>query len=135
MVDLFRQKMPRGIKRALIVLSVVWIIAFYLTHKEAIDFSLTVGASTPSTMCSDVYPKGDDRLAACEASGPESWVDRYLKSQRGEKTEVPFDFYQKAHHDFSVWYWLFGIPIALWLLAHGVLWVIAGFKSEKRPRL
>ena len=125
-------KLPTGVKRALIVLSVVWVVGFYATHKEAVDFSLTAGASTPSTMCSDVYQQGDDRLSACEAAGPYSWSDLFLKRQRGEKVEVPFDYYQKAHHDFSVWYWLLGVPIALILLAYAAMWVTEGFKEQRR---
>jgi hypothetical protein len=132
MMAAFRRKLPTGIKRALIVASVVWMVGYYLTHKEAIDFSLTAGASTPSTMCSDVYPTGDDRLFACEAAGPYSWSDMYLKRQRGEKVEVPFDYYQNAHHNFSVWYWLLGVPLALFVLAYAGRWVVAGFKEDRR---
>ena len=129
MMGLLGQKLSVGLRRALIVASAVWVIGYYVVNKEAIDFSWTVGLSTPSTMCSDVYPSSDKRLGQCEAAGPESFVDRYVKSLRGEIVEVPFDYYQKSHHEFSVWYWFLGVPLALFVLAYAVLWVIAGFKA------
>ena len=69
-------------------------------------------------------------MGECEAAGPESFEEFYIKRMRGEIVEVPFDHYQKARHEFSVWYWLLGVPIALFVLAHAVLWVIAGFKAN-----
>ena len=127
---IFGQTLPVGLRRALILVSAIWVIGYYLTNKDAIDFSWTVGASTPRTMCSDVYTAGDKRLGECEAAGPESFEELYIKRMRGEIVEVPFDHYQKARHEFSVWYWLLGVPIALFVLAHAVLWVIAGFKAN-----
>jgi hypothetical protein len=125
------RKLPTGIKRAVIVASAVWVIGYYVTHKEAVDFSWTAAWSTPSTMCSDVYARGDDRLAACESAGPNSWADLYFRRQRGEQVEVPFDYYQKAHENSSVWLWLFGVPAAMLALAYAGLWVIEGFKEEQ----
>ena len=126
------RRLPIGIKRALIVVSAAWMIGYYLTHKEAVDFSWRAEWSTPSTMCSDVYSEGDDRLAACEAAGPYSWSDLYLRRQRGEKVEVPFDYYQKTQENSSVWIWLFGVPVVLLALAYGALWIREGFEEDKR---
>jgi hypothetical protein len=125
-------KLSTGLKRSVIVLSVAWIIGYYLTHKEAIGFSWTAAWSTPSTMCSDVYAKGDDRLTECEAAGPVSLSDRFLREQRGEKVEVPFDYYQRSHHIPPVWNWMFGVPLVLFVLAHAFVWVAAGFRADRR---
>jgi hypothetical protein len=129
---MLERQLPEGIKRALVVLTIIWIVGFYIVRKDDIDFSLTVATSTPSTMCSDVYKEGDDRLGECEAAGPAGWAERYIAKQRGEPLEVPFDHYQKKRHDFSVWYWLFGVPIVLFLLTHAVLWVREGLQEGKQ---
>jgi hypothetical protein len=128
-------QLPNGIKRALIVVSVAWMVSFYIARKDAIDFSLIVGGSTPRTMCEDVYAHGDKELRECQGAGPGGWVEDSLRIEKGEKT--PFDYYQQEHHDFSVWYWLFGVPLALTLLAYAWLWVRAGFAEDRntgRPR-
>jgi|GEM_PF-6238744 len=133
-MSIFRQKLPTGIKRSLIVASLLWMIGYYGTHKEAVDFSWTAEWSTPSTMCSDVYAQGDDRLTQCEAAAPmssASILDRWQRQQRGEKIEVPFDYYQKAHENPSVWIWLFGGPAMLFLLSYALLWVREGFQEGK----
>ena len=129
---MFERQLPTGFKRALIVLTIIWLVAFYLVRKDDIDFSLNVATSTPSTMCSDVYEKGDPELIACEAAGPIGFVERYTATARGETLKISFDHYQKKRHDFSVWYWLFGVPIALFLLTHAVLWVTEGFQAGKQ---
>jgi hypothetical protein len=134
MMTIFHQKLPTGIKRALIVASAVWVTGYYVTHKEAVDFSWTAEWSTPSTMCSDIYAPGDDRLTQCEASAPMSpmsILERWQRQQRGEKVEVPFDYYQKAHENPSVWAWLFGVPAALFILSYALLWVREGFQQDK----
>jgi len=60
-----------------------------------------------------------------------SILDRWQRQQRGEKIEVPFDYYQKAHENPSVWIWLFGGPAMLFLLSYALLWVREGFQEGK----
>lgn len=126
------QKLSVGLGRTLVVISVVWVIAFYIVKKDAIDLHLDAAVSTSNTTCSDVYHAGDNRLIECEAAGPMSWSDRFGKESRGEKVEVLFAHYQKANQDSSALYWLFGVPIALLALARAGQWIVAGFKADQR---
>lgn len=124
-------KLGKGVTRALVILSLGWVLVYILWNREAFAFSWTVAWSTPSTMCSDVYAPGDERLSDCEVAGPLSWSDRYLRRDRGEEVEVPFEYYQKARHRPVVWLWLVGLPVALFASAFGILWIRQGFRQDK----
>lgn len=116
-----------GFLRIVVFFSLAWVAIYFMINREAFTFSWTVAASTPSTMCSDVYAPGDKRLVDCETAGPVPWTDRYLAKARGEPIEVPFEYYQREHHNPIIWMWLLGVPLALFATAFGVEWIRKGF--------
>jgi hypothetical protein len=120
-------------ERAALVFAALWFVSFYFANADAIQLLWQVEWSTPnsrvSTMCSDVYAAGDQRLIDCENAAPGSWVEKYLARQRGEG--VPWRYYADRELDSAVGFWWFAIPIALLFSGQLFEWIVQ--PMSRRP--
>lgn len=121
--------MRTGWGRLCIALSLAWMAGWYIAQRPAINFWFSGLGATPSTLCSDYYPKGDSQLNECEYAGPGDWLQKTL--DRNKAPHAFNTYYYENVQGWVIWWWI-GVPAAIALAMIAAAWVRAGFKDNRK---